>query len=178
MARRPRQRGSIIGGLLLMAVGGWFLAARLGYHLPGLDTLWPIFPTLAGLAFIISFLTGREREPGILVPGVGAFLSGLFFLLFTVGPLRWSDMSDWWPIFPLIGAVAFLAVWAGTRPRDHSLLVPAGLGAGVGVAGLLVTVAGLRLRLLWQAWPVALILVGLWVLVSGFGAGAGRDRSR
>jgi len=44
--------------------------------------------------------------------------------------------------------------------------------------GLLVTLTDLRLRLLWQWWPVALILAGLWVLVSGFGAGAGRDRSR
>ena len=47
----------------------------------------------------------------------------------------------------------------------------------VGIAGLLVTLAGLRFRLLWQAWPVAVILIGLWILLSGFGIGGGRDRS-
>ncbi len=168
-------RGSILGGTILMALGTWFLADNIGYTLPGWGTIWPIFPTMGGLAFIAAFLRGRESDAGVLVPGVGGFLTGLFFFFFTVGPLHWSDLSTWWPIFPIIGGLAFLATWAGTRPRDHSLLVPAALGMMAGVGGLLVTVAGLRLGLLWRVWPMGLILLGLWMLVRGLISSARRD---
>ena len=169
-----RPRGSILGGTILMALGAWFLANNIGYRLPGWGTIWPIFPTIGGLAFIASFVRGREKDAGVLIPGVAGFLSGLFFFFFTAGPLRWSDMSAWWPIFPIIGGLAFLATWAGTRPWDHSLLVPVVLGIMVGLGGMLVTVAGLRLHLLWKVWPVGLILLGLWMLIMGFGPGRRR----
>jgi hypothetical protein len=154
-----------------MGLGAWFLADNIGYPLPGWKTIWPIFPTIGGLAFIASFLTGREKDAGVLIPGVGGFLAGLCFFFFTLGPLHRSDMSAWWPIFPIIGGVAFLATWAGTRPRDHSLLVPAALGMMVGLGGMLITLAELRLHLLWKVWPAGLILLGLWMLVMGFRSG-------
>jgi len=165
--RRRRPRGSILWGIVLMALGAWFMADNVGYALPGWDVIWPVFPTLGGLAFIVSFLAGREQDAGVLIPGVGGFLCGLFFFAFTAGFLRWSDMSDWWPIFPFIAGLAFLATWAGTRPWDHSLLIPAGLGLVLGVCGSMVTLAGLRLRLIWRLWPLALIGLGLWMLVMG-----------
>lgn len=213
---RPRGGGRVFGGLILILVGLWFLLDNLGYDLPGLEDLWPLFPLVTGLALIASFLMNRDKDPGVLVPGCGGFLVGAFFLAFTVGPLHWDDMSLWWPVFPIIGGVTFLAVFALARERNAGLLVPgcgglllglffllftlgtfdwydmsrlwpafpligglvflavwvfsrreigllvpAGLGIGVGVVGFFFTLGGLRLGWLWNAWPIVLVLAGL-----------------
>lgn len=152
--------GNVIGGLILVAIGIWFLLGALGVRLPGIGNLWPIFPTLAGLAFMGAYV--REKDAGFLIPGVTAFLAGLFFFLFTLGIFEWSQMGRLWPVFPLIGGVAFLAAYLSER--DAGLLIPAVGGMGVGVIGLLFTLSGFSMAWLGNFWPVVLIVVGLFVL--------------
>ncbi len=157
--------GRVVGGLVVIGLGVWFLLDNLGFHLPRLRDLWPVFPTLGGLWFILSFARGQEKDAGVLVPGVGGLLVGIFFFAITLGPLEWHDLRELWPVFPLIGGIAFLATWAASRPRDPGLLVPAAGGLGVGIVGLLLTLGAVSRDLVRQSWPVALILVGLWILL-------------
>jgi len=161
--------GNVIGGLILVAIGIWFLLGALGVRLPGIGNLWPIFPTLAGLAFIVAY--ARQKDAGLLIPGVTGFLIGLFFFLFTLGSFEWSQMGQLWPVFPLIGGVAFLAAYLSER--DAGLLIPAVGAMGVGVIGLLFTLSGLSLAWLGTFWPVVLIVVGLFVLAQNL-MGRGR----
>jgi hypothetical protein len=164
--KRPSDRGGhIIGGLTVLGLGVWFLLNNLGFDLPRLGSLWPIFPTLGGLWFISSFLRGQEKDAGVLIPGVGGLFVGLFFFAITLGPLEWSELRDLWPVFPLIGGIAFTATWLGSRPRDNGLLIPAAGGLGVGVVFLLLNLGAVSRDLVRQSWPVALILVGLWILL-------------
>ena len=156
--------GNLIGGLAIIGVGVWFLLRNLGVALPGIGGLWPIFPTLGGLAFMAMYATGRERDAGILIPGIGGFLIGLFFFLFTFGIVEWSAMGRLWPVFPLIGGIAFIATWLASNGRETGLLIPGGMGLAVGLVGLFFTTVGWSLKWLGQYWPVILILVGIGLL--------------
>ncbi len=60
------RRGAIFPGLVLIALGLWFLADALGWQLPSLGDLWPIFPLGFGLAALVNYFTeGRQNTPQV-----------------------------------------------------------------------------------------------------------------
>ncbi len=157
----PKRGSKLLGGLALIGMGLWLLADNLGFDLPGMGALWPIFPTLGGLALIYNYFTDREKDAGVLVPGVGGFLVGLFFLVITLGPLSWGDLDQWWPIFPLIFAVAFIATFVFSKQHDAGLLVPGIGGLLVGIFFLLITLGPLRWREMDVLWPAFPLIAGV-----------------
>ena len=161
------RRGSVFGGLIIIAIGVWFLMSSLGVNLPNIGNMWPVFPVLGGLAFLGAYLFGDERDSGFLIPGVGGLLTGVFFFMFTFGIYEWGEMGRLWPVFPLIGGVAFLAMFFAER--DGGLLVPALGGIAVGIVGLLATTIGFSLAWLGTYWPVILIILGIFVLAQNVG---------
>ncbi len=162
-----RQRGAFIPGLILIVIGGWFLAANLGVRLPDLSALWPIFPLVGGLAAIFDYVRGGRHDSGKIFVGVAAVGVGVFFFMFTLGRLTWSQMGDYWPVFVLIGSAAFFAQWL-VDPSRRGLLVPATITLIVGLIFLPETRRFLSPAVrdqLIQFWPLALIVLGLLVLV-------------
>lgn len=162
------RRGAVVPGLLLIALGAWLLAVTLGVRLPGLEKLWPGFVIAFGLACLVEFLAGGRRSQGLVFVGVAAALLGGFFLAFTLGPLAWADLRQWWPALVLIGGLAFLAQWLA-RPAERGLLVPAGLALLAGAAALAVTLGRVRADVAEQIvklWPLLLIAVGFILLGS------------
>lgn len=162
------RRGAMVPGLLLIALGAWLLASALGVRLPGLDVLWPVFLIVFGLAFLVQFFAGGRRSEGLVFTGTATALLGVLFLAITVGPLNWSDLGHWWPVFAVIGGVAFLAQWMA-RPAEGGLLVPAALALLVGLAALAVTLGRVRADVTEQIaklWPLLLIVVGFGLLAS------------
>ena len=160
------RRGAIIPGLLLMLLGAYLLAQNLNVPLPGLDRLWPAFPLIFGLAFILQFFLGGRTDDGLIFVGVAGTLVGAFFFLFTLGRLEWSQMGTYWPVFVVGGGVAFLAQWL-VRPAQRGLLVPAFLALVVGLVALVLNLRLVNRELAEQIsklWPVLLILGGLAVL--------------
>jgi hypothetical protein len=148
----------------LIGLGAWFLLRKLGVPLPPLANLWPIFPFLGGVGFLGAFVTGKSRDPGVVWPGTAGALLGLFFFCITLGPLEWEDMGTWWPVFPLIGGLAFAATWAAGKFRERGLLVPAAIAIGTGLVGFVFTLGWLRRWLdpvLEFSWPLLLIVIGL-----------------
>jgi hypothetical protein len=174
MAKQRKSGGNWVLGGILILVGIWFLLDGIGLEIPRMDAIWPIFPILGGLAFIIGYLTGAgDMDEGAMIPGIGGLLVGIFFFFITLGPLTWGDLSIWWPIFPLIGGIAFLATWLAGRMRDWGLLIPAFGGLGVGVVGLLVTTDAIEGAIVADWWPVSLILVGIILLAANLRRQAG-----
>ena len=160
------RRGAIIPGLLLMLLGAYLLAQNLNVPLPGLDQLWPAFPLVFGLAFILQFFLGGRTDDGLIFVGMAGALVGAFFFLFTLGRLEWSQMGTYWPVFVVAGGVAFLAQWL-VRPAQRGLLVPAFLALVVGLVALVLNLRLVNRELAEQIsklWPVLLILGGLAVL--------------
>ncbi len=156
-----RKRGGCILGLILIGIGLWFLAENHGLELPGLSALWPIFPTLGGFALVYAYLTGREKDAGVLLPGISGFLVGIFFFAITLGPLTWRDLDAWWPIFPMIGGVAFIAMFVLSKPGDAGVLVPGIGGLLVGIFFLLITLGPLRWSAMGSLWPAFPLIGGL-----------------
>src|SRR5262245_30732478 len=103
------RRAALVPGLLLIAAGAWLLAGTLGVRLPDLVTLWPAVLIVFGLTFLLQYFAGNGRGEGLVFTGVAAALLGVFLLAFTLGPLAWSQLIRWWPVFIVIAGLAFLA---------------------------------------------------------------------
>ena len=171
---RRRGTGSVTLGIFLVTLGVWFFLRNLGFDLPGLGELWPIFPCLAGAAFLISFVTSKNRDPGLVFPGTVGILVGLFFFTFTVGPLEWWRMEDYWPAFPLIAGLAFMTTWVAGRFRKSGLLVPAAAGLLAGVVGFSFTLGWLEgwvMPVIENGWPLVLVVMGLLMVFRGIASG-------
>lgn len=169
----PDRRSAILLGLLLIAIGGWFLLRNLGVPLPGVGQMWPVFVLVPGLLFLAGYVFGESHDPGLAFVGTAAVLLGGFFLMTTlgIGGLSPSDMGRLWPIYPLIGGMAFVVLWLASGMRDWGALIPGGIGLVVGLVGLGAVVMGGQVRvfnLLVNFWPVILIVVGLGLLVGYF----------
>jgi hypothetical protein len=162
------RKGTVILALILILVGVYLLLGELGIGVPGWDVIWPVFPFAGGIAFLGSYVFGRQRDPGQVFIGTAATLVGVVFFFVTLGPLEYGDLGTWWPVFVLIGGVAFLAQWAAARFRDWGALFLALVALGVGGVGLAITwqLFGPQTReFLPRLWPVFLILLGLMVLL-------------
>ncbi len=174
-----KNRGSILGALVLIALGLWFLARNLNVPLPGLGAMWPALLVLGGLLSLGNYVSGRSRDPGQVFFGVAATLLGAFFLLFTLrarlpwpgfreGGIGWEDMARLWPAFPLIGGLAFLAQFLVDPRRDWSEFTLGVLAIIVGVVAFPFTLGiwpGDLGRTLLNLWPVLLILAGVVTLL-------------
>ena len=170
-ATHRRPKGHLILGTVLVVVGTWIFLQNLGVNLPGLEEMWPILPCLAGAALLVSFFTGKDRGAGRVFLGTAGLLVGLFFFAFTLGPLGWWEMEVYWPAYPLIGGMAFLATWVAGRRRESGLLVPAALNAVAGVVGFSFTLGWLEmwvLPVIETGWPLVLIAMGLLIVFRGF----------
>ena len=160
--------GAVWAGLGLIGLGtALILAQWIGW-----EKVWPIFPILAGLAFLTGYVASGFKDAGLAFVGTAATLVGLFFFGFSLGYWDWAQMAQLWPVLPMIGGVAFLVLFlAAGRARDVGVL-------GVGCAGIVVGVVGLGLAFglvgdqILRYWPLLLVFVGvlslLGALLRGF----------
>jgi hypothetical protein len=168
-----QRRGALFPGLLLIGLGLWFLADTLGLALPGLAGLWPVFPAAFGLACLGQYFLESRENHGLVFIGVAATLVGALLFAITLGPLAWGDLGRLWPLFVIIGGLAFVAQWLA-QPEVRGLLVPGLFGLTVGGVALLLTTNVLGSaagQLAARLWPVLLIVLGLALLVSYLGRG-------
>ncbi len=164
MSRR-KYGNALFGGTVLILLGGWFLFDGLGYDLPRLGALWPAFPLLSGLLSLFAFATRKKKDPSLVFSGVSGVFLGLFFFCFTLDVFEWDDMSELWPVFPLIVGCSFLGSWLAGRCREKGLIVP-GVGATVvGVIGLLFTLDQMSFDGLRLAGSLAIVAVGAVIVV-------------
>ena len=177
---RSDRAGVVVWGLIMIAIGGWFLLRTLGFRLPGMGQMWPIFPTLVGLSMFVGWLFTPDKRAnhGIMIPATINVLVGLFFFGFTLGILRWGDMGFLWPVFPLIVGIAFFVAWVFSLFSNWGLLIPAGITATVGIVGLGFTLSAQSGLFAWiiRFWPLALIALGVLVLFGGL-LSSGRRRT-
>ena len=160
--RRPRLGAfffPLFLGASLLFLGAWFALRQVGAPLPGIDAMWPIFPTLVGAAFLLGFVL-RPSAYGLVLPGAITVLVGLFFFAFTLGPLHWGQMEQLWPVFPLIVGLSFVAMWVASLLRYWGLLVPGFLGISTGVLGLSLTATPLGEIVGMVGWPVVFLATG------------------
>jgi hypothetical protein len=153
------RRDAFVAGLVLIALGAVLLIAQW----IGWDRIWPIFPLLGGLAFLAAYVVGGFREAGFVFVGLAATLVGLFFFGFSLGYWEWAEMSRLWPVFLIIGGVAFIALFVAEGTGDAGTLGVGCAAVIVGIAGLLIA-AGVVGSDIIRLWPLLVILVGIIAL--------------
>lgn len=153
------RRNRIISGLVLILLGGLFLLNQIvqipsvgNLFLPGLGLIfliWGAVTRTGGLLIPGGILTGigagvylMETLPleGTQQPGVFLMTFGGGFALITLLSLVFSDEKHWWA------------------------LIPGGILAAIGAALYMGGAALDVLEMIGRFWPVALILVGIWVI--------------
>ena len=159
-------RGKVGGLLFLVVIGVSLLVAglyaalvSLGMPLPDAEQLWPIFPIWGGSLFLLGYLL-NARNYGLVFPGSAAVMVGAFFLPFALGVWSWDLMERLWPVFPLVGGLAFFAMWLAAFGKHIGVLVPAGLGIATGIVGLSFTLTPLSQLVSTIGWPVFVLAAG------------------
>jgi len=164
-----KNRGNLLLGIILVAIGALFLMRNFG--IAGFQFLtmrfviarfWPvIFLVIPGLAFHFAFFSGNRRDAGILVPGGILLVIGITLQLS-------ASFGIWhliWPGYILAVAVGLFELYLFGN-RDKGLLVPVIILAALSLFFFASMVFrwyfGIDLRRLLV--PSILIAVGLLIL--------------
>ncbi|MFC5823305.1 tripartite tricarboxylate transporter TctB family protein [Nonomuraea insulae] len=148
---RRRSLPDVLAGVIFVLIGGAFVVGALGYELGTPLRMGPgAFPLLVGvavatlgLAIVVKGLIAGEVISFGPIPwrAVGLIVLAVLFFGATVRGLGFVPTS---------AVTALLATLASTRVR---LLMAVAVAAGLTVAGTLIFVVGLQLRVpLWGPW--------------------------
>ncbi len=163
-----QSRTQLALGILLILVGGWFLADRSlpqFHEMLGRFLEWPL--NLVGIGALLFILGLVLSAPGMAVPAaIVAGIGGIFYYQQTYGDYTsWSYM---WTLIPgFVGVGSILAGLLGDHTAGN---LRRGLDLMVISAVLFLVFASLLggWKLLGNYGPaILLILLGLWVLFSG-----------
>ena len=161
-----RQRGlSIIGGLLLILLGGWFLAVQFAPGLEGwfnIELSWPLLIIGIGIFLLIFGLI--VGAPGMAVPA--CIVGGIGILLYWQNATgNWETWAYAWALIP--GFVGLGVILAG--------LLEGNIRRGLSDGGSLIIISLVMFiifgsflggfTLLGNYWPVLLIVLGLWMMI-------------
>ncbi len=161
------RRGSLAIGVILLLVGGFFLAAQIFPQLNQLISLqyqWPWWVIGVGALFLIMAIA--LGAPGLAVPAcIIAGIGGILYYQETTGD--WASWSYAWALIPGFAGVGTLLMnlmeghfAEGLREGFNAILV------SLLMFGIFGSFLG-GPKLLGQLWPVLLILLGVWVLLRG-----------
>ncbi|NQS99342.1 MAG: hypothetical protein HQ591_12910 [candidate division Zixibacteria bacterium] len=103
-------KGAVFPGTILLLIGLLFIlkSSHIIYD-PWYD-LWPLFPVIVGLAFIILFIF-RPGDWGLLIPGGILMFIGIVFLADNYGRIGFNPgyiISRYWPLILIIIGVKLL----------------------------------------------------------------------
>lgn len=161
-----QQRSRLFGGLLLILVGGYFLALQLFPDLDewiGVRFEWPLF--VVGSGILLLFLGLISGAPGFVVPA--SIIGGIGGILYWQNAT--SNFGSWaymWTLIP--GFVGVGTILLGLLSRSSRRGISEGLKLIVTSAilfGIFASFFGELSIGLQKYWPVLLILYGVLLLV-------------
>lgn len=161
------RRSDLVFGILLIIIGGWFLAAQFDI-VPGLNDImsleyqWPLI--VIGVGIFLFFLGLLIRNPGMSIPAciVGG-IGGILYWCNSTG--NWGAWTYLWALIPgFVGIGIILSALLGGEGKQgfregfKLILISAILFI---VFLLLFSGQGQYLKY----WPVLIILGGIWILI-------------
>lgn len=167
--REGLSRGTLIIGMLLVALGIVFLVASLlGRNVIGL--WWPLFVIAVGLLFFVPLLLHESAWGAFAIPGSLITVTGLV-LLFQNLFNAWETWAYAWALVAPFAVGLGLYIF-GAHAGQRQLKDAGGVVMRVGLILFLVFgflfegILGVSGRLwLRLVWPVLLILFGLWIIL-------------
>jgi len=97
-------------GTVGVLVGAFFFLFTFGlFRWEQMAEMWPVYPLIVGIAFVATWLAGRCRKIGLLVPAVINLAVGVVGLGFTLGVIDARTVKLLWPL-ALVALGAYLVV--------------------------------------------------------------------
>lgn len=156
-----KKNHNMVLGAAFILVGTLVLLSNLGYLNFSWSYIWPMALLIPGVYMHISFFTGLDKNPGILVPGGILTTYGILFYANVI--LGWGLMNDLWPVF-LIGIALGLFELYIFGGQDRALLIPVTILGGLGL--IFLTRSEFLLNKKYIA-PAFLIIIGIMILSKG-----------
>jgi hypothetical protein len=169
-------RASLFIGVALIGLGALFLAQEI-FDLRLLDWMWPLLIVAFGALFFVGMVAGGKATGPLAIPGSIICVIGLIMLGLNLTDHWESWAYAWGLIVAAVGLGLLIWGWYGDQPALRR-------------SGLSVMQTGLFLFLIFGAffellifrsfaaaswvWPVVLIGLGLWLLVTRTGLFGGR----
>ena len=164
----PRNRGSLVGGLVLVLIGLFLLVLQLApsmaYFLR-LELTWPFIVVGIGVLFFVGILLWGRSAAGLAVPG--SIVTGIgLLLLYQNWSGNWESWSYAWALIPgMVGVGVILTGLIEGKPLGRAVNAGSGL---ILISLILFAVFGFFLgndRLARWGVPLLLVLGGCWLLV-------------
>jgi len=155
-----KNHNMLIGGLFII-IGALFLFSNLGYLHFSWSYVWPLALLIPGVYLHMSFFTGLDKNPGILVPAGILTTYGLLFYVNVI--FGWGMMGELWPVFLLGISFGLLELYI-FGSRDKALLIPIGILGGLGLIFLTDSIFIFNRKYIA---PVFLIILGVLILMKG-----------
>ena len=164
----PRNRGSLVGGLVLVLIGLFLLVLQLAPNLAQflrLELTWPFIIVGIGLLFFVGILVWGRSSAGLAVPG--SIVTGIgLLLLYQNWSGNWESWAYAWTLIPgMVGVGVILVGLIEGKSASRALNAGGGL---ILISLILFVVFGFFLgsdRLARWGVPLLLILGGCWLLV-------------
>lgn len=161
------RRSNLVFGLILLLVGGFFLAAQLVPQLSNIiriDYAWPLWVVGVGLIFLVMAVA--VRAPGLAVPA--SIISGIGAILYYQNRTgAWETWSYAWTLIPGFVGVGIIIM----NLLEGRFLE--GLRQGFGPIMVSLIMFGIFASFLGgpaafgQLWPLLLIALGVWIMLRG-----------
>lgn len=176
MSTRRSYSMSILGGVLLIGLGILFLLGQIFREFDFWGTFWPFILVGIGLVFFAGMLAGGKSSAGLAVPGSILTCLGLMMFVQTLTDHWESWAYSWSVIIFSVGLGIYIQGVYGEREssrRSGKSLMRLGV--------ILFIIFGVFFELLFSSSelgsyviPIALILLGLFLLVRRSGRPAER----
>jgi putative Mn2+ efflux pump MntP len=161
------KKASLVPGLILIAIGLYFLMNKILNTTPVWYQIYPvIILVFAGFLFWEAI---RTRHHGPLFWGVFLLFTGAYFLLVNYNILPDLEMAGFLPVVLISAGLAFCVRFI-VNPREWGVLVPGTLLLYFGLKTaasefyeLDIDVEGL----IDNFWPLILIIIGTGMIISG-----------
>ncbi|PIS27738.1 MAG: hypothetical protein COT43_08970 [Candidatus Marinimicrobia bacterium CG08_land_8_20_14_0_20_45_22] len=155
MSQRESSSNFVLGVFLILMGIFLFFVQRSHY---GWNVIWPMILIGAGFLFVIGFLQNTKNY-GLLMPASILLIIGALFLYLEV--TDWRNIVELWPTFILAPGIGFLFMFL-LAEEGSKLYVP-GL-----ILILIAVIFYVGFCVSFTYWPVVLILLGLFLLLSPF----------
>jgi hypothetical protein len=115
-----QDKGGVFPGTISFLFGLFFLLRQYDILDDPMFVLWPIFPAIVGIAFIVLFIF-RPNDWGLLIPGgiliaLSIIFLGYYYDLFGLDP--GEIISHYWPVILVI--IGLKLVLEGRGKKDKS----------------------------------------------------------
>ena len=169
-----RNTGSLIGGGLLIVFGILALLSQLFRNLNFWNTFWPFIVMGIGAMFFIGMFAGGKSVSGLAIPGSIITTIGLMLFYQNITN-HWESWSYGWTVILMsVGLGIFImGVWGQNNSQRSAGLRVMRIGLILfiifGAFFELIFTSGMPFGLRSIIFPVALILLGLYLVLSRSG---------